>query len=72
MQHSIGYLLTKCLRSNFVNKTVDGILRELDQLQAFEEGPNGNMRAVLNNLLTFSAPAHLPQLFMPLVGLILP
>jgi hypothetical protein len=45
MQHSIGYLLTKGLRSNFVNKTVDGILRELDQLQAFVEGPNGNMRA---------------------------
>jgi len=45
MQHSIGYLLTKGLRSNFVNKTVDGILRELDQLQGFVEGPNGNMRA---------------------------
>ncbi len=63
---------------NFVNKTVDGILRELDQLQAFVEGPNGTMRAstqtiytsaVLNNLLTFFAPAHLLQLFMPLVAI---
>ena len=67
--------------TNFVNKTGDGILRELDQLQAFVEGPNGTMRAstqtiytsaVLNNLLTFFAPAHLLQLFMPLVGSILP
>jgi hypothetical protein len=70
--------------TNFVNKTVDGILRELDQLQAFVEGPNGTMRASTQTIYTmirqcsaqqlthFFAPAHLLQLFMPLVGSILP
>ena len=82
MQHSIGYLLTKNLRSevhlwvamlscyafmtNFVNKTVDGILRELDQLQAFIEGRNGNMRASVQTIYTvqcsttYSPSPHLP------------
>ena len=38
--------------TNFVNKTVDGILRELDQLQAFVEGPNGTMRASTQTIYT--------------------
>jgi hypothetical protein len=38
--------------TNFVNKTVDGILRELDQLQAFVEEPNGNMRASTQAIYT--------------------
>ena len=38
--------------TNFVNKTVVGIFRELDQLQAFVEGPIGNMRASTQTIYT--------------------
>jgi len=48
--------------TNFVNKTVDGILRELDQLQAFVEGPNGTMRASTQTIYTMVRQCSAQQL----------
>jgi hypothetical protein len=48
--------------TNFVNKTVDGILRELEQLQAFVEGPNGNMRASTQTIYTMIRQCSAQQL----------
>jgi len=48
--------------TEFVNKTTDGIIRELHQLQEFIEGPNGTMRASAQIIYTMIRQCSAQQL----------
>ena len=48
--------------TEFVNKTTDGIIRELDQLQEFIEGPNRTMRASAKIIYTMIRQCSAQQL----------
>jgi hypothetical protein len=48
--------------TEFVNKTTDGIIRELDQLQEFIEGPNRTMRAFAQIIYTMIRQCSAQQL----------